>query len=157
MWATGKLAAVREWADDHGIDLEESYAYSDSVFDSPLLAAVGHPVAVNPDPRMVVMATLRRWPILNLDVPPGVFKVPVLGIELQKIAMPVHASPDRPALMPYVRFDIDGLEQHPEGGRGDRRRQPPQLLRRGGDGDDDRPHRPRRRASSARRRCSTLP
>ena len=33
------------------------------------------------------MATSRRWPILNLDVSPGVVKVPVLGIELQQLAM----------------------------------------------------------------------
>ena len=41
----------------HDVDLAESYAYSDSVFDTPLLSAVGHPVVVNPDPSMVVMAT----------------------------------------------------------------------------------------------------
>ena len=115
MWAAGKLAAVREWADDNDIDLEESYAYSDSVFDSPLLAAVGHPLAVNPDPRMVVMATLRRWPILNLDVSPGVVKIPVLGIELQKMASQ-FTRPDAPLVMPYVRFDIDGLDNIPKEG-----------------------------------------
>jgi putative phosphoserine phosphatase/1-acylglycerol-3-phosphate O-acyltransferase len=116
VWANGKLAAVREWADDNGIDLDESYAYSDSVFDSPLLAAVGHPVAVNPDPSMVVMATLRRWPIQNLDVPKGVFKVPVLGIELQKIASQFTRRQIAPLVMPYVRFDIDGLDNIPKQG-----------------------------------------
>jgi putative phosphoserine phosphatase/1-acylglycerol-3-phosphate O-acyltransferase len=116
VWANGKLAAVREWAEDNDIDLAESYAYSDSVFDSPLLAAVGHPVAVNPDPSMVVMATLRRWPIQNLDVPKGVFKVPVLGIELQKIASQFTRRQIAPILMPYVRFDIDGLDNVPKEG-----------------------------------------
>ena len=53
VWSSGKLAAVREWAERHDIDLAESYAYSDSVYDTPLLAAVGHPFVVNPDPRMV--------------------------------------------------------------------------------------------------------
>ena len=92
VWAAGKLAAVREWAAEHGIDLAESYAYCDSVYDSPLLAAVGHPVVVNPDPRMVVMAAARRWPIRNLDVPPGVVKIPVLGMELQRLAMQLHPA-----------------------------------------------------------------
>ena len=70
----------------------ESFAYSDSVFDTPLLSAVGHPVVVNPDPSMVVMATLRRWPVRHFDVSPGVFKIPVLGIELQRIAAAVRQT-----------------------------------------------------------------
>ncbi len=39
----------RELAEQDGIDLSESYAYSDSESDLPMLRAVGHPVAVNPD------------------------------------------------------------------------------------------------------------
>ena len=53
VWSTGKLAAVREWAERHDIDLADSFAYSDSVYDTPMLAAVGNPFVVNPDPRMV--------------------------------------------------------------------------------------------------------
>ena len=60
VWSTGKLAAVREWAEQHGIDLADSYAYSDSIYDTPLLAAVGFPFVVNPDPRMMLMAAARR-------------------------------------------------------------------------------------------------
>ena len=116
VWARGKLAAVREWADENDIDLSESYAYSDSVFDSPLLSAVGNPVAVNPDPSMVVMATLRRWPIVNLDVPRGVVKIPVLGIELQRLAQQFTRRQVTPFLMPYVRFDIDGVDNIPADG-----------------------------------------
>jgi putative phosphoserine phosphatase/1-acylglycerol-3-phosphate O-acyltransferase len=112
VWARGKLAAVREWAEQHGIDLAESYAYSDSFFDTPLLDAVGTPIVVNPDPRMVLVATARRWPILNLDVSPGVVKIPVLGIELQKLALMFS----RPELMRFVKFDIDGVEHIPAAG-----------------------------------------
>jgi putative phosphoserine phosphatase/1-acylglycerol-3-phosphate O-acyltransferase len=112
VWATGKLAAVRSWARAHGISLEESYAYSDSFYDAPLLSAVGTPIVVNPDPRMVLLATMRRWPILNLDVSPGVVKIPVLGIELQALALQFT----RPELMPFVRFDIDGVEHIPATG-----------------------------------------
>jgi putative phosphoserine phosphatase/1-acylglycerol-3-phosphate O-acyltransferase len=112
VWARGKLSAVRTWAADNDVELAECYAYSDSVFDSPLLGAVGHPVAVNPDPSMLVMATLRRWPIVNLDVSPGVVKVPVVGIELQRIANQFA----RPAMFPYARFDIDGIGNIPATG-----------------------------------------
>ena len=52
VWAMGKLAAVRRWANAHDVDLSESFAYSDSLYDVPLLSAVGHPHAVNPDPRL---------------------------------------------------------------------------------------------------------
>ena len=84
VWSAGKLEAVRTWAKEHGVDLRQSWFYSDSVYDTPLLAAVGHPVVVNPDPRMVFMAAARRWPTLNLDVSPGVRKVPLVGLELQR-------------------------------------------------------------------------
>jgi putative phosphoserine phosphatase/1-acylglycerol-3-phosphate O-acyltransferase len=92
--------------------MAESYAYSDSVYDTPLLAAVGKPVVVNPDPRMVLMAAARRWPVLHLDVPPGVSKIPVVGLELQRLAMAFT----RPALFPYARFDISGVENIPATG-----------------------------------------
>ena len=113
MWAGGKLAAVREWAADNGIDLAESYAYSDSVFDTPLLSAVGHPIVVNPDPSMVVMATLRRWPVRHFDVVAGRVQDPrarhrAAARSLQQFA--------RPQLMPYARFDIDGVDHIPEHG-----------------------------------------
>src|SRR6187431_105558 len=58
VWANGKLTAVRRWAADNAVELAESYAYSDSVFDTPLLSSVGHPIVVNPDPSMVIVATL---------------------------------------------------------------------------------------------------
>ncbi|MEO6123442.1 MAG: HAD-IB family hydrolase, partial [Ilumatobacteraceae bacterium] len=112
VWSAGKLAACKEWADRHGVDMTNSYAYSDSVYDAPLLSAVGHPYAVNPDPRLVLLATARRWPILHLDVPPGVAKVPIIGLELQKIAMAFT----RPLLFPYARFEISGIENIPSSG-----------------------------------------
>ncbi len=110
VWGRGKLAAVREWAAEHAVDLRESYAYSDSVFDQPLLAAVGHPLAVNPDPRLFALATLRRWPVVWLDVPDGVPKL--AGFEPQRALLKVI----RPELVPYCRFDIAGLDHIPATG-----------------------------------------
>jgi putative phosphoserine phosphatase/1-acylglycerol-3-phosphate O-acyltransferase len=112
VWSTGKLEAVREWARRHDVDLAESYAYSDSVYDTPLLAAVGNPVVVNPDPRMILMAAAQRWPTLDLDVSPGVKKVPVVGLELQKVAMAFG----RPSMVPYADFDIRGIDNIPADG-----------------------------------------
>jgi putative phosphoserine phosphatase/1-acylglycerol-3-phosphate O-acyltransferase len=111
-WSTGKLAAVRAWARDHDVDLADSYAYSDSVYDAPLLAAVGHGVAVNPDPRLRLLAVAARWPTLHLDVPPGVVKVPLLGLELQRLALQFA----RPAAAPYAHIDIRGVEHIPSEG-----------------------------------------
>ncbi len=112
VWATGKLEAVRRWASDHDVDLDDSYAYSDSVYDTPLLSAVGHPVVVNPDVRMAFMAAARRWPTLNLDVSPGVRKLPLLGLELQKVAMAFA----HPAMVPFADIEISGVEHIPREG-----------------------------------------
>ncbi len=103
VWATGKLAAVRRWASEHGTDLAASHAYSDSIYDVPLLSAVGHPHAVNPDPRLLAYATLRRWPTQWLDVPPGVPKFAGLEpFDLVRLGA-------RTELMPYAKFDIAGV------------------------------------------------
>ena len=87
VWSIGKLESVREWAQDNDVDLSSSYAYSDSVYDTPLLSAVGHPTAVNPDPRLMVMAAARRWPVVHFDVPVGVAKIPVINMELQRLLL----------------------------------------------------------------------
>lgn len=110
VWATGKLAAVRAWAEANEVALADSYAYSDSIFDTPLLSAVGHAVVVNPDPRMLVMAVVRRWPTIHLDVPPGVPKL--LGVEPQQVGMQFA----RPLFFPYARFDIAGTDRIPRSG-----------------------------------------
>ena len=112
VWSAGKLAAITAWADDHGVDLAESWAYSDSFYDTPMLDAVGHPVVVNPDPRMVLVAATRRWPTVNLDVSPGVVKIPVVGLEVQDLALQLA----RPALYPYARFDLGDVDHIPDSG-----------------------------------------
>jgi putative phosphoserine phosphatase / 1-acylglycerol-3-phosphate O-acyltransferase len=113
VWGAGKLAAVRQWAEERGYDLAESFAYSDSYYDLPLLSAVGHPTAVNPDPRLLAQAVARRWPVLHLDVPEGVPKIPVVGMEPQQLVMQL-ARLER--VLPWVRFDIEGWEHIPTEG-----------------------------------------
>jgi len=77
-YATGKLKKpfvagatkaeiMRDYARTHGVDLAESWAYSDSFSDFPMLAVVGHPTAVNPDFRLRSIARSYDWPVLDLD------------------------------------------------------------------------------------------
>ena len=121
VWSAGKLAAVRAWAERNGVDLSASYAYSDSVYDTPLLAAVGSPFVVNPDPRMVLVAAARRWPVLDLGAPRGddsdreghgMAKIPVVNLEIQRLAL----SFTHPLFFPYAKFDIAGTEHIPTQG-----------------------------------------
>jgi HAD superfamily hydrolase (TIGR01490 family) len=63
----GKAEAIRQLAAREGIDLAESYAYSDSESDLPMLRVVGHPVAVNPDPALLRIARQEGWRIMRFD------------------------------------------------------------------------------------------
>ena len=65
VYGPAKAEAVRELAAERGYDLAESYAYSDSITDLPLLEEVGHPTAVNPDRALRKIAVERGWPILT--------------------------------------------------------------------------------------------
>ena len=82
-----KVQAVRELAAEHGYDLADSYAYSDSISDVPMLESVGHPTAVNPDRGLRKIAAERAWPILE-------FRHPIpLGRRLRdRPAVPVAAA-----------------------------------------------------------------
>ena len=63
----GKAAAIRELAAERGIDLAQSYAYSDSESDLPMLRAVGHPVVVNPDAELARVARVEGWRVMRFD------------------------------------------------------------------------------------------
>jgi len=62
----GKVHWVREWAARTGMSLADSWFYSDSYQDLPLLSLVDHPVAVDPDDALREHARLQKWPILSL-------------------------------------------------------------------------------------------
>jgi HAD superfamily hydrolase (TIGR01490 family) len=63
----GKVEALRDLAAGSGIDLARSWAYSDSESDLPMLRAVGHPVAVNPDAELARVARGEGWAVLRFD------------------------------------------------------------------------------------------
>ncbi len=62
-----KAATIRQIAERDALDLNESWAYSDSATDLPMLEVVGHPVAVNPDRALRRIAQMRGWPVLRFS------------------------------------------------------------------------------------------
>ncbi|WP_405804890.1 HAD family hydrolase [Streptomyces sp. NBC_01187] len=82
-----KAEAIRELAGSEGYDLARCYAYSDSATDLPMLEAVGHPHAVNPDRTLRKEALAREWPVLSFSRP----------VRLKQ-RIPSLSMPSRPAL-----------------------------------------------------------
>lgn len=63
----GKIERLRQWLQEHDQSMDDSWFYSDSHNDLPLLEMVDNPVAVNPDVQLRRRATQRGWPIIRLD------------------------------------------------------------------------------------------
>ncbi len=110
VWGPGKLRAVAAWAEAENVDLDLSTAYSDSVFDVPLLAAVGQPVAVNPDLRLRGLAAVLGWEQRWFDAPKGVPRFG--GIQPYDVLRTII----RPEFFLGVRFEISGTENIPSEG-----------------------------------------
>ena len=68
-YGPNKAVAITELAERTGISLERSSAYSDSATDAPMLEAVGHPFAVNPDRALAKLAEERGWEVLAFTKP----------------------------------------------------------------------------------------
>ena len=66
MAAATKASWIRIFAEREGLSLSDSYAYTDSMSDLPMLSVVGHPAVVNPDMRLRQTALHHDWPILDL-------------------------------------------------------------------------------------------
>lgn len=66
-----KARLLRQHARQHGHDLDECYAFSDSYSDVPMLSVVGHPAAVNPDARLALLARAYSWPTFKLRAAPA--------------------------------------------------------------------------------------
>lgn len=87
-----KVTAIEALAAAEGYDLATSYGYSDSITDEPLLAAVGHPYAVNPDKALRRIAIERGWPVLEFAEPserkgfPAVRRPAVAAVAIAAVA-----------------------------------------------------------------------
>lgn len=110
VWGRGKRAALVDLAAEHDLDLSKSSAYSDSYFDAPMLNEVGTAVAVNPDPRLTLLASVRGWTIRYLDRPENVPSF--LGAEPQQLLEPGV----RLAMMQWADTTYSGLENIPRHG-----------------------------------------
>ncbi|PSS50173.1 HAD family phosphatase [Pseudomonas sp. BBP2017] len=62
----GKVTRLMRWLEENGFNLDDSYFYSDSMNDLPLLEQVANPVAVDPDPKLRAEAEKRGWPVISL-------------------------------------------------------------------------------------------
>ena len=71
-----KAVAVQQFADEHGYDLEASFAYSDSATDIPMLELVGNPVAVNPDRALRKHALSEGWDTRSFKDPVPLIQMP---------------------------------------------------------------------------------
>jgi HAD superfamily hydrolase (TIGR01490 family) len=67
VYGPGKVEAIGEFAAQHEIDLDASWAYSDSASDLPMLRAVGKPVAVNPDAELARIAATEGWQVMRFE------------------------------------------------------------------------------------------
>jgi HAD superfamily hydrolase (TIGR01490 family) len=102
----GKAEAIRQLAAREGIDLAESYAYSDSESDLPMLRAVGHPVAVNPDSALERVARGEGWRIMRFDRLGPMLKLGGAALTLALIGGGggyAAARARRPARLPRLR------------------------------------------------------
>jgi HAD superfamily hydrolase (TIGR01490 family) len=67
VYGKGKVEAMRRFAEKHDIDLADSWAYSDSVSDLPMLRCVGHAVVVNPDGPLLEIARQEGWQVMRFE------------------------------------------------------------------------------------------
>ena len=97
-----KAVAIRELSDRYGYDLAQSYAYSDSATDLPMLLAVGNPRVVNPGRALRRVATENNWPILRFTLPvPLKRRIPTSPRALWVAGgSPVRTRPDHRCLEP---------------------------------------------------------
>lgn len=68
-YGKGKVVRARALAGELGADLADCACYTDSYSDLPILLAVGQPVVVNPDMRLLRFAARRGWPVRDWGLP----------------------------------------------------------------------------------------
>jgi putative phosphoserine phosphatase/1-acylglycerol-3-phosphate O-acyltransferase len=108
LWGPDKAEAVREFCEAEKIDLDESYAYSDSYYDRPLLEMVGYPRVVNPDPLLRAFAVRKGWPVLGFRNRTG---LPKVALEPFDLLRPLG----HPLLAP-VNIVVEGVQLIPREG-----------------------------------------
>ncbi|MEX2394248.1 MAG: HAD-IB family hydrolase [Actinomycetota bacterium] len=108
LWGPDKAEAVKTFAEREGIDLNESFAYSDSYFDRHLLESVGYPRVVNPDAMLRAYAVRKGWPVLGFKNREG---PPHIALEPFDLLRPLA----HPLIAP-VNIVIEGVQLIPSSG-----------------------------------------
>jgi len=114
LWPTvyggGKAMAARAFARQHGIDLAQSYFYTDSHEDLPLLEIVGRPRPTNPNRRLAAVAAVRGWPARRFTTrgTPGLTDVVRSSLALASI-VPSFALGAVPGVLNWSRRDMVNL------------------------------------------------
>ncbi|WP_347985913.1 HAD family hydrolase [Methylomonas sp. AM2-LC] len=65
-YQAGKITHLKNWLENHVENMDNSWFYSDSHNDLPLLKWVTHPVAVDPDEKLLQFARQANWPVISL-------------------------------------------------------------------------------------------
>ena len=109
-WSEGKAIAARGLAREHGIDLAQSYFYTDSHEDLPLLKIVGRPRPSNPTRRLAAIAAERGWPVHRFTGRgiPGLGEIVRSSMAIGSI-VPAFALGTVPALLNRNRRDMVNL------------------------------------------------
>jgi alcohol-forming fatty acyl-CoA reductase len=81
MAGDAKAAWCAQYATANEISLGASWGYADSHHDLPFLSALGHPVAVNPDRRLLAVVRSRQWPVVRFDKAAGIRSAGGIGPE----------------------------------------------------------------------------
>jgi putative phosphoserine phosphatase/1-acylglycerol-3-phosphate O-acyltransferase len=108
LWGPDKADAVTAFAEREDVDLDQSYAYSDSYYDRHLLEIVGNPRVVNPDAILRAYAVRKGWPVLGFKNREG---PPQLGLEPYDLLRPFA----HPLLSP-VNVIAEGVQLIPRTG-----------------------------------------
>ena len=114
VWPTcyggGKALAARALAREHGIDLRQSYFYTDSHEDLPLLEIVGHARPTNPNRRLAAIAARRGWPVRRFTGRgrPGLVEIVRSSLAIASI-IPAFAVGAIPGVLNRSRRDMVNL------------------------------------------------
>ena len=90
----GKALAAQQLAELHDLDLSQSFFYTDSCDDLPLLEIVGHPRPLNPESRLEELARERGWPVQHFESrgPPGLETVARTGLAVASLLPSIAAG-----------------------------------------------------------------
>src|SRR5262245_2666993 len=71
LWGDRKANAMLALAEEHDLDIDDCFAYSNGTEDVPFLEAAGKPLCVDPEPGLAKVAEERGWPVLVCAPRPG--------------------------------------------------------------------------------------